>query len=430
MEMERTAVSCKISDFVWAKVIGYSYWPGLILQPDRLAPPKNKSDMEWVYFFGSQNYAWVPIKYIKPYSEFKEKFGKKCPQGVLDAKYELRKHKKRLTANPDYVLTIAKFMPKEMRARSKSVSKSSRSVVDEQEHYLIPEPRIGVLAGNINAESIIKALISFKHKMIIWSESEALCIDMKQEAAEAHTTCYVYKEPRDVVRTADIIFSLLASKAEAIRMLEKFGYKNDNDYLLSGKIYIEMTTIDRETSSANAKIFSAKGVTYFEFMIDGTKQDIGKGLVLVGGNCDQFKATIERLKSCLKALGKSWYFVENPQVFVIFQMMKAIFLAGFTEILALADKSVDLNVFFELFRNSPLHNHYFERVCDKVENNTYFDVQESLPCLQHGLQRMLELCNVWKQPAGLTSTANQLYKHARRMGLDEADSSAMFLRAK
>lgn len=60
-------------------------------------------------------------------------------------------------------------------------------------------------------------------------------------------------------------------------MLEKFGYKNENDYLLSGKIYIEMTTIDHETSLANADIIRAKGGTYFELMV-----------TLVFGDCEDF----------------------------------------------------------------------------------------------------------------------------------------------
>lgn len=54
-------------------------------------------------------------------------------------------------------------------------------------------------------------------------------------------------------------------------------------------------------------------------------------------------------------------------------------------------------------------------------------MQETIPSMQEDVQRTLETANKLRESVPLTSTVNQLFKHARRIGLDDKDTSSMFL---
>lgn len=69
-----------VGDPVWSKMKGYCPWPSRIAHPsesslrntaaDKLKVPKVHY---LVYFFGSNNFAWMPEETIKPYEESKDK---------------------------------------------------------------------------------------------------------------------------------------------------------------------------------------------------------------------------------------------------------------------------------------------------------------------------------------------------------------------
>lgn len=69
-----------IGDPVWSKMKGYCPWPSRIAAPSESALKNTAADKlkqpkvhYLVYFFGSNNFAWMPEDTIKPYDEFKDK---------------------------------------------------------------------------------------------------------------------------------------------------------------------------------------------------------------------------------------------------------------------------------------------------------------------------------------------------------------------
>lgn len=84
--------------------LGFSYWPAMIMPPNPLAPAAPKENMYWVYFFGSNNYAWIRERYVKPYEQYKEKYTEKCTNALKDAHRELKWNRSRfLTFDYNYI---------------------------------------------------------------------------------------------------------------------------------------------------------------------------------------------------------------------------------------------------------------------------------------------------------------------------------------
>lgn len=55
----------QMGDLVWAKMKGFSPWPGKLVDPQSTnmrKPPGNvkSKPVQCVYFFGSNNFAWIP----------------------------------------------------------------------------------------------------------------------------------------------------------------------------------------------------------------------------------------------------------------------------------------------------------------------------------------------------------------------------------
>lgn len=72
-----TETKFSIGDPVWSKMKGYCPWPSRIASPleSNLKNDKSKTPKVHylVYFFGSNNFAWMPEDTIKPYGDFKDK---------------------------------------------------------------------------------------------------------------------------------------------------------------------------------------------------------------------------------------------------------------------------------------------------------------------------------------------------------------------
>jgi len=63
----------RIGDPVWAKMKGFSPWPGVVvLPPVDVKRPAIKKAMHCVNFFGTKDFAWIEETSMKPYEEFKD----------------------------------------------------------------------------------------------------------------------------------------------------------------------------------------------------------------------------------------------------------------------------------------------------------------------------------------------------------------------
>lgn len=65
----------KLDDLVWAKMKGFQAWPGKVIEPKpEVKRPSDKKPKQFIFFFGSENYAWITEDLIWPYGEYRDKY--------------------------------------------------------------------------------------------------------------------------------------------------------------------------------------------------------------------------------------------------------------------------------------------------------------------------------------------------------------------
>lgn len=87
------------------------------------------------------------------------------------------------------------------------------------------------------------------------------------------------------VRNANITFSCLSDPDQAKTEISQLGVADDKDDLLKGKGFVEMTSIDPETSKDFNELISRKGGIYLEAMVSCQYYEIQRSIyekILVG----------------------------------------------------------------------------------------------------------------------------------------------------
>ena len=527
----------QVGDPVWAKMKGFPIWPGRIDPPEKMTGQTLKKGALCVYFFGSRNYASILPEDLKPYHEFKEKFGKNVKQvnlkraveelerflageeeseeeddeeeeeddeaekskkdissddhndDIAEAEFEallsgnspapakksseVVKTKKRplssagrdsKTGPPKKKLKIrsmatpiAKTKPtkaateeKEKKIQTSTNKKSSsaavalfldrpptterpvspsRNVTSEPRVFdskdLKPtESRIGFLGLGIMGSGIVKNLLDSGHHVTVWNRTPEKCRDFVQAGAKEAMT------PGDVIADCDITFSCI-SDPQTVKDLV-FGNCGVLSEMNGSKSYVEMTGIDADTSQDIAEAVTLKCGRYLEAQLQGSKSEARNGTLVVLAAGD--RSLYEDCQSCFQAVSKNSFFLGDvgmaSKMNLVIQAMSGVVLAGLAEGVALGDraglKPTDILDILKLTSlDCPL-------VRDKVQAfiDGGFATNQPLRHLQKDLNLTMGLSQQLELPLPMTAVANEVFKHAKKLGYGEHDASAVYIRAR
>lgn len=125
-----------------------------------------------------------------------------------------------------------------------------------------PSPlRFGFLGLGIMGSGIVKNLIDSGHKVAVWNRTFEKCDKFAEAGAE------VMQTPCDVVDNVDITFSCVSDPAVAKQMVYGNCGVLSSSSMIDGKGYVEMTSIDSETSLDIAGGITSKGGRYLEAQV-------------------------------------------------------------------------------------------------------------------------------------------------------------------
>ncbi len=115
---------------------------------------------------------------------------------------------------------------------------------------------------------------------------------------------------------------------------------------------------------------------------------------------------------------------------LVLQLMAGVTLAGLAEGMALADRAgLQQKDILEILQLTSL-------ACPLIQDKGKAIIEGGFPT-HHPLQHMqkdlkltLNMADQLEQPLPLTASANEVFKHAKRLGYGEHDTSAVYIRAR
>ncbi|KAF8785508.1 cytokine-like nuclear factor N-PAC [Argiope bruennichi] len=443
-----------VGDLIWAKMKGFPFWPGRIAKPPtdaRSSAPKKTR--HYVFFFGSENHAWIKDQNIVHHSEemlqsasTKKKSNslklaikqitKEAPKNaklLVKAKKSLKKSREVSASGTEK--KIAKYKKKVQRMKVKTESPKVRKKVLSKRRVIssrftrrelqpgptrnLHEPRpsdkkIGFIGLGKMGKTLVKHLLTSNHMVTIYDTTFNNCRDFIQFGVTIALT------PDDVVQMCDIIFCCV-SDSEAVKRVV-FG----NDGILSGlersppgsKGYVEMTTMDSTTSIEIAEAITSKGGRYLQATLCGTTTMAENGSLLILSAGDQqvfidcntcfcsFSGIARLLSYDVGCLSK---------INIINNMLIGISHVALAECLTFVERcNLNPDLFMDIVENSQLGSPLLAHIGESLLSRAFPNDTSAVKRQQKDLQLALSLDTNGELKMFVTAMANELFKRAKR----------------
>jgi 3-hydroxyisobutyrate dehydrogenase len=282
----------------------------------------------------------------------------------------------------------------------------------------------GFLGLGIMGSGIVKNLLNSGHTVTVWNRTVEKVRDFVEAGAKEALT------PSDVIAESDITFSCVSDPQAAKDLV--FGNCGVLQEINTTKGYVEMTGMDSDTSQDIAEAISLKGGRYLEAQIQGSKTQAQDGtlVVLVAGD----RSLFDDCQSCFQAMGKNSFYLgevgNSSKMNLVLQTIMGVTLAGLAEGMALADRAgLQQKDVMEVLELTGL-------ACPTILGKGKaiidggFPTHQPLQHMQKDLKLSLNMGDQLEQPLPLTASANEVFKHAKRLGYGEHDVSAVYIRAR
>jgi 3-hydroxyisobutyrate dehydrogenase-like beta-hydroxyacid dehydrogenase len=282
--------------------------------------------------------------------------------------------------------------------------------------------KIGFLGLGDMGQAIVPRLLAAGHTVTGWNRT-------KEKAAPMFKLGMLWANtPRDVASESEIVFSIVTD-AVAVRALA-LGENGIIAGLQKDAVYLDMSTIDPDSSRAVAAEFSKAGLTMMDAPISGTTLTLAKGnaSLLVGGD----KAAFERVQPVLLAIGPKVSYIGAQglavQLKVALNMTLVIEVIGFCEGIALAEKGgvpreVAVDAFLKSVVASPVLHYRAPLILEgHISDATYGNVNLQ----QKDMLLALDLGRKMGVPVPLGAAANEMLNACRGIGLAHRDFVAVY----
>lgn len=280
--------------------------------------------------------------------------------------------------------------------------------------------KYGFLGLGIMGTAMATKLLESGFDVTVWNRNPDRCIPLKKIGA------HLADSPMEMTASCDITFAMLADPEAAREVC--FGKEGVLAGIGGGRGYIDMSTVDDETSRVIAESVAVRGGRFLEAPVSGTKKPAEDGSLIILAAGDH--SLYEEATPAFEKMGKKTSYLgdvgQGARTKLIINMIMCGMLTAFCEGLALGRKSgIDCNQLLEILASGSTANPMFAGkglMLLKGEFPTSFPLKH----MQKDLRLAIKLGDEVGQPLPCAATNNETFKRARSAGYADEDVSAVF----
>lgn len=280
--------------------------------------------------------------------------------------------------------------------------------------------KLGFLGLGIMGSAMARNLLHAGFDLTVWNRDREKMAPLTEAGAKPA------ESPADVASACDITIAMV-SNPEASHAIA-FGKDGVIEGLSQGKGYVEMSTIDPQTSHAIAKAVRAKDARYLEAPVSGSKKPAEDATLVLLAAGDH--ALYDEMKEAFEAIGKLTVYLgevgQGSAMKLVVNMIMGGMMAAFCEGIALAQANhLAPEDLFAVLDAGATANPMFRLKGPMIEQEQ-FSPSFPLQHMQKDLRLALALGEICALPLPTIAAANAQFLRARGMGLETLDFSAVW----
>ncbi|KAJ4847447.1 putative oxidoreductase glyr1 [Turnera subulata] len=289
---------------------------------------------------------------------------------------------------------------------------------------------VGFLGLGIMGKAMSMNLLKNGFKVTVWNRTLSKCNELVEFGATIGET------PAEVVKNCKYTIAMLSDPAAALSVV--FDKDGVLEQIGSGKGYIDMSTVDPETSTKISAVctgfcpypqaITSKGASFLEAPVSGSKQpaETGQLVILAAGD----KALYEEVIPAFDVLGKKSFFLgqigNGAKMKLVVNMIMGSMMNAFSEGLVLAERSgLNPSNLLDVLDLGGIANPMFRGkgpAMLKSSHSPAFPLKHQ----QKDMRLALALGDENAVSMPVAAAANESFKKARSMGLGDLDFSAVY----
>lgn len=274
---------------------------------------------------------------------------------------------------------------------------------------------LGIM-GSAMATNLLKAGFNLK----VWNRSIDKCTPLINLGATSAVS------PRLLAESCDVVITMMATPA-AVQSVRD-GDEGVVAGLSAGKGYLDMSTVDVNTSMQSARLAKEKGALFLEAPVAGSRKPAEDATltIMAAGDRELYDSSLP----VLEKMGKKIMFLGETGNAARMKLANNLVMSGvltaLCEGIALAAGSgLDASQLLEVLDSGAVANPMFRMKGPQIAAGGDFPAAFPLKHMQKDLRLALQLAEEVGQPLFATATINEIYKAALARGLGDQDFAAV-----
>ena len=279
--------------------------------------------------------------------------------------------------------------------------------------------KYGFLGLGIMGQAMAANLLKAGLDLTVWNRTADKCESLTGNGASHGET------PAEVVAKSDITFAMVSDPAAARELC--FGKQGVLEGITPGKGYIDVSTVDPQTSVEIGLAINKKGGRFLEAPVSGSKKPAEDGALVF--LCAGDDSLYHEAMAALEVMGKkTFYFGEvarGAQMKLVINMIMGTMMTAFGEGLSLGEKAgLNMSDIITVLDQGVIANQMF-RLKGPMMVGGRFPSAFPLKHMQKDMRLALQMGDENGQALFTSGAANASYIKARSKGCDDDDFSAV-----